>query len=187
VGAGTAVVTLLDPNLVRVDATLDESNVTRVKQDMRAIVTFDALQGQPFVGRVAVVTPAGTTTQGVVTYPITIVFDPRGTTIPAGLTATVRIVTDSRSNVLTVRSNAVRREGNNRVVDVVGADGKLTARTVKVGLTGDGGIVEITEGLNEGERIAIHSAQRSTQQTGGTFGAGGLPGLGAPAAQPVRR
>lgn len=189
VGAGTAIATLLDPNLVRIDATLDESNVTRVKQDMRAIVTFDAIQGRPFIGRVAVVTPAGTTTQGVVTYPIVVVFDPQGTVIPAGLTATVRIITESKANVITVPSRAVRRQGSDRVVDVVGSGGKLEPRTVKVGLTGDAGTVEITEGLSEGERIAIPTTQRSsTSQSGGAFGAGGLPGFGAPpAAAPVRR
>ncbi|MER3419993.1 MAG: hypothetical protein C4290_05485 [Chloroflexota bacterium] len=187
VSASTAVVTLLDPNQVRIDATLDESSVAQVRAGQQVLITFDALPGQQFQGQVAVVTPAGTTQQGVVTFPVTVVFNPRGVTIPTGATATLRIITERKDNVVAVPSRAIKVQGRTRTVDVILPDGKVESRPVQVGITGDNGLVEIVSGLQEGERVAIPTQQRAGQTTG-TFGAGGLPGLVGPAGPaPVRR
>lgn len=183
--ATTTVATLIDPNLVRIDATLDEASVAKVKAGQQAIVTFDAIPGRTFTGQVAVVTPAGVTQQGVVTFPITVVFNAQGATIPSGVSATVRIVTDRRQNALVVPSRAIKRRGRDVTVDVITAGGKLESRPVQVGITSDQGQVEILSGLNEGDKIAVPSAAQQSGQQGGAFGAGGLPGLGGGA--PPRR
>jgi HlyD family secretion protein len=183
VGASTAVVTLLDPNQVRIDATLDESSVAQVKAGQQVLITFDALPGQQFQGQVVTVTPAGTTQQGVVTFPVTVTFNPRGVTIPTGATATLRIITERKDNVVAVPSRAIKVQGRTRTVDVILPDGRIESRPVQVGITGDNGLVEIVSGLQEGERVAIPTQQRAGQ-TAGTFGAGGLPGLGG-GARPV--
>src|SRR5262249_19453213 len=86
VGTNTAAVTMLDPDLIRVDANVDESNIVRLRQGMPVTVTFDALQGRQFQGVVAVVTPSGVTQQGVVIFPVTVVFNALGFTIPPGTT-----------------------------------------------------------------------------------------------------
>src|SRR5581483_3262275 len=125
VSAGAAVVTLVDPNLVTVTASLDESSVARVKPGQSAIVTFDALPGQTFPGTVTSVTPAGVTQQGVVTFPVMIAFTTRGVSIPAGLSATIRVVVERKDGVLAVPSRALKRQGNQTTVDVVQADGSL--------------------------------------------------------------
>jgi HlyD family secretion protein len=188
VGAATALVTLLDPALVQITATLDEASVAKVKAGQAVVITFDALTGRTFRGQVASVTPAGVTQQGVVTFPVSIVFDPQGTVIPAGLTATLRILTDSKTNVTSVPARALKRQGREVSVDVILPDGTIESRPVQVGLTGDSGTVEVTSGLNEGEQIAIPNQQRSgtTQGAGGAFGAGGVPGLGGGAPAPAR-
>src|SRR5207248_2633055 len=103
-GASTAAYTLMNPSLLRIDASLDESNITKVKVGMPVTVTFDSLQGRQFQGTVAVVTPSGVTQQGVVTFPIQVVFNGQGVTIPSGATATLAVVTDSHANVLAVPS-----------------------------------------------------------------------------------
>jgi multidrug efflux pump subunit AcrA (membrane-fusion protein) len=169
-----------------VDATLDESGVAKVKAGQQAVVTFDAIAGQQFRGQVASVTPSGTTTQGVVTFPVTITFDPKGTAIPTGLTATVKIVTQQKENVVAVSSRAVTRQGNQATVNVVKEDGTLESRTVQTGITGDSSTVEIVSGLSEGEKVAIPSttAQRTGTATSGTFGTGGLGGSSAAPAVP---
>jgi len=192
VSAATAVVTLLDPSLIRVDATLDESGVARVKAGQQAIVTFDAIQGQQFTGQVASVTPSGTSSNGVVTFPVTVVFDPRGVSIPSGLTATVRVVVERKENALTVPSRAIKRSGRDTTVDVLQPDGSLESRPVQVGITGENNQVEILSGLNEGDKVAIPaSGQRtgttaSASGTSGTFGTGVLGGSAPVGAPPGR-
>lgn len=190
IGATSAVATLLDPTLIRVDATLDESNVARVRAGQTALVSFDALGGRPIPASVAVVTPAGVTTQGVTTFPVSVVFSGQGAAIPAGLTATVRIVTERKDSVVVAPSRALKRQGRETSVDVVLPDGKLESRTVQTGLVGDAGVTEIVTGLTVGDVVAIPAVARAGGQTagaGGAFGAGGLPGLGAPAAPAQQR
>jgi RND family efflux transporter MFP subunit len=190
VGTNTAAVTMLDPDLIRVDANVDESNIVRLRAGMPVTVTFDALQGRQFQGVVAVVTPSGVTQQGVVIFPVTVVFNALGFTIPPGTTANLRIVTDSKQNVLAVSTRAIQRQGRNSFVNIL-QNGKLVQVPVTTGLTGDG-FTEITSGLEDEQVIVTSVPQATGGGAGGAFGAGGLPGLGtgapAPAApQPVRR
>lgn len=186
-GASTALATLLDPNLLRIDATLDESSVSKVKAGQRVSVTFDAIPGQQYTGTVAVVTPAGVSQQGVVTFPISVVFDPRGAQIPAGSTATLRITTEQKTGVIAVPSRAIQRKGRDVVIEVQTADGKIESRTVVTGITGDNSTIEVVSGLNEGDRVVLPSRQQAASPTGGgAFGAGGV-NIGGGSAQPVRR
>ena len=190
IGASTNAFTLLDPNLIRVDATVDESNVIKLKQGMPVTVTFDALQGRQFQGVVATVTPAGVTQQGVVTFPVTVVFNAQGFTVPPGTTANLRVVVESKQGALAAPSRAIVRQGRQSFVQVL-VDGKPELKPVTTGVTGDN-LTEILEGVEEGEQIVIASPQQQRQGQTGTFGSGGLPGLGtgapgAPAQQPAQQ
>ncbi len=127
-GSSAVIVTLLNPNVVLVDAALDETSIERVEPGEQAVVTFDAIPGQQFRGQVTVVTPAGFTQQGIVAFPVTVAIDPHGVIIPTGLTATVRIHTDRKDNALAVPSRAIPRQGRDTVEDVVRPDGSLESR-----------------------------------------------------------
>jgi RND family efflux transporter MFP subunit len=181
VSGTTAAFTLLDPELVRIDATVDESNVIRLRQAMPVTVTFDALQGTAFQGVIAAVTPAGTAQQGVVTFPVTVVFNAQGYTIPPGTTASLRVVTVSRPNVLAVPSRAIIRQQRQTFVQVL-ENGKPELRPVTVGIAGDN-FTEIVDGLQGGETIIISTSAQGTSSTG-AFGSGGLPSFGAGAPAP---
>ena len=188
VGTNAAAFTMLDPGLLRIDANVDESNVTRLKSGMSVVVTFDSVPGRQFQGTVGVVTPSGVTTQGVSVFPVQIFFNSQGFTIPPGTTATLRVITDTKPGVVAVSTRAIQRRGRESFVFQLQGD-KLVEVPIKTGLVGDG-FTEVTQGLEDGQRIVTAIPQRPGQ-TGGAFGAGGLPGLGAgapaPAAQPVRR
>lgn len=76
--------------------------------------------------------------------------------------------------------------GQTRVVWVLGQDGKLQSRRIKVGLT-DGASTEVVEGnLTEGELAVISqtisSAARTQSNTNAAPGFGGAPRTGAPGA-----
>src|SRR5205823_88096 len=138
-------VTLGDPKEVRVDVTVDESDVAKIGVGKAANLTFDALPGRPFRGKVIAMSPTGTLSQGVVTYPVSLSIDTRNQVLPAGLTASATIVIDEKSDVLVVPLRAVRRTGREQVVDVVGEDGRSASRPVKTGVQNDQ-FVEITDG-----------------------------------------
>ena len=174
---GTAgFITLVDPRAVRVDVTVDETDVARLQAGKPAQITFDALQGRPFTGQVQTVSPSGTATQGVVSYPVTIRLDTRGQVLPIGMTASANIVVEQKDGVLAVPNRAVRRQGREQVVDVMGADGTPTARTVRTGVSNDQ-LTEVVGGLAEGERVVISGTTTRAPNTGGAA----VPGLGGPA------
>jgi hypothetical protein len=65
------------------------------------------------------------------------------------------LVSEQRADVLAVPSRAIRRLGEELVVDVM-VQGVAEARTIKTGLT-DGEMTEVTEGLAEGELVVVGS------------------------------
>ncbi|MEE1650118.1 efflux RND transporter periplasmic adaptor subunit [Brachybacterium sp. J144] len=78
---------------------------------------------------------------------------PEGTRIVAGLEGEIRVDLGSRAGVLTVPTTAVQGEAEAGTVYVLDeATGEPTPVTVGLGLRGDG-IVEVTEGLEEGQEI----------------------------------
>ena len=166
----TGFVTLVDPSAVRIDVTVDESDVAKVAVGKSAAITFDALPGRPFRGSVISVSPSGTLSQGVVTYPVSLSIDARGQVLPAGLTASATVIIDEKSDVLVVPLRAVRRQGRDQVIDVIGLDGKPSPRVVKTGVQNDQS-VEITDGLAEGEQIAVQSTT-TRAPSGGPQGPG---------------
>src|SRR6202022_949672 len=61
----TGFITLVDPNAIRVDVTVDETDVAKVAVGKTANITFDAVPGRSLRGKVISVAPRGTPPQGV--------------------------------------------------------------------------------------------------------------------------
>ncbi|HYW86478.1 MAG TPA: hypothetical protein VFB50_01810, partial [Chloroflexota bacterium] len=120
------------------------------------------------------ISPTGTLTQGVVTYPVSISIDARNQVLPAGMTASTTITVDEKNDVLVAPNRAVRRQGRDQVVEVLGDDGKTVARTVRTGVQNDQ-LVEITDGVSEGEQIVIQGTSTRAPNVGGPGGGGPGP------------
>ena len=68
VGAATAAFTLTNPSAVRIDLTIQESEVRNLKVGQFGITTFDALPGNTYLIKITAISNSATVTQGVVTY-----------------------------------------------------------------------------------------------------------------------
>ena len=93
---------------MQVDASIDESDVGRIRTGQKATFTVDAFPGQTFEGSVRQVRKAAQNVANVVTYVAVVGFSNVGDRLVPGMTANVRIVTDSRENVLKVPNAALR-------------------------------------------------------------------------------
>ena len=93
---------------MQVDASVDESDVGRIRTGQRATFTVDAFPGQTFEGSVRQVRKAAQTIANVVTYVAVVGFSNTGGRLMPGMTANVRVITDSRENVLKVPNAALR-------------------------------------------------------------------------------
>jgi HlyD family secretion protein len=93
---------------MQVDASIDESDVGRIRTGQKASFTVDAYPGQTFEGVVKQVRKAAQNVANVVTYVAVVGFTNTGDRLLPGMTANVRLVTDLRENVLKIPNAALR-------------------------------------------------------------------------------
>ena len=93
---------------MQVDASIDESDVGRIRTGLSASFTVDAFPGQTFEGTVAQVRKAAVNVANVVTYVAVVRFSNTADRLVPGMTANVRVMTDQRENVLKVPNAALR-------------------------------------------------------------------------------
>lgn len=92
VAPGQPLVTLGDLSALQIETTdLDEVNVARVAVDQRVTVTFDAIEGRVFTGRVARIYPMAEPGAGGVNYTAIILLDELDPAVRWGMTAFVDI------------------------------------------------------------------------------------------------
>jgi hypothetical protein len=87
---------------MQVDASIDESDVGRIRTGQKATFTVDAFPGQTFEGTVRQVRKAAQNVANVVTYVAVVGFSNTGGRLLPGMTANVRVITDQRESVLKV-------------------------------------------------------------------------------------
>ncbi len=93
---------------MQVDASIDESDVGRIRNGQKASFTVDAYPGQTFDGEVRQVRKAAQNVANVVTYVAVVAFTNVGNKLLPGMTANVRLITDVRQDVLKVPNAALR-------------------------------------------------------------------------------
>ena len=93
---------------MQVDASIDESDVGKIRTGQKATFTVDAFAGQTFEGEVRQVRKAAQNVANVVTYTAVIGFSNNGGRLLPGMTANVRVITEARENVLNVANAALR-------------------------------------------------------------------------------
>ncbi|MBI5652167.1 MAG: efflux RND transporter periplasmic adaptor subunit [Chloroflexi bacterium] len=89
---GTSAVTLADLAKMQVQVNVDEVAITSIKVGQRATITTDAALGKTLNGRVSKIGLLATSTNNVVTIPVTLDIDATDAAIYPGLSATVEIV-----------------------------------------------------------------------------------------------
>ena len=128
---------------MQVDASIDESDVGKIRTGQKATFTVDAFAGQTFEGEVRQVRKAAQNVANVVTYTAVIGFSNSGGRLLPGMTANVRVITEARENVLKVANAALRMkiagiEPTPLPAAAPGAGGATTpAATPPAGTSGD--------------------------------------------------
>ena len=132
---------------------MPETDIAKIEVGNKARLTLDAY-GPDVVFRAQVITidPAETIIEGVTTYKTTLEFDSEDERIRSSMTANLDILTDERQNVIAIPQRAVVTKNGEKLVRVV-YDSVIEEIQVKTGLIGRNGLVEITDGLNEGDKV----------------------------------
>jgi HlyD family secretion protein len=159
---------------------VDELDVTKVKEGQAVKITASAFEDETFEGTVTKVATVGTSTNGVSTFDVTVqITDPKNLKI--GMSTEASISIESKEDALYVPVEAVYTSGDEKYVLVPTTSDDSTQSTKKVtvetGISNDT-FVEITSGLAEGESVQIPRVQSSSNSSkGGMMMPGGdFPG-----------
>ena len=178
-GGTTGFITLVDLNSLEVKAAFSETDAAKVATGQPASVSFDALTGQSFTGKVVAIDSASTVTSNVVTYNVTVALDSPPPEVKVGMTASVDVTVAERDGVLELPASAISGRGETATVTVRTANGD-EQRQITIGLRGDDS-VEIASGLSAGDVVVTKVAETTgTNANANTFGRGARVGGGGP-------
>jgi multidrug efflux pump subunit AcrA (membrane-fusion protein) len=148
-----AAFTIVLPDKLAMTVSIDELDISAIKEGQEADVVLDALEGQSFSGVVTEVSDSADTSSGVASYSATLALD-KAEGMLSGMSATATIVKEKKENVITIPLDAVQQYGEDLFVYTsVAEDGSLSgAVKIETGLS-DGAVTEVTSGLDEGATV----------------------------------
>ena len=97
-----------DLHRMKVEASVDEADIGRIREGMSCRFTVDAYPDRRFFGRIQQIRKAPSVVQNVVTYKVIITADNNDLALLPGMTASVQIVLGSKSDVVKVPNAALR-------------------------------------------------------------------------------
>jgi HlyD family secretion protein len=154
------------------DVQVSEVDINSVEIGQPVTITFDAILGQEYRGKVTQVAQVGDVAQGAVNFTVTVEITDADEQVKPGMTAAVNIVVNSLTDVLLVPNRAVRLVDGQRVVYVL-RNGQMQAIQITLGASSDT-VSEVLSGdLKEGDLIILNP---STSLTGGGMGGGPFGG-----------
>jgi HlyD family secretion protein len=162
VGAGTAILTIVDTSRLGVTAEVDETDVLLVKTGTAGTVELDAAAGVSYPVTVRAVDLLPTTSaRGGVSYKVHLNLTVgKGPAPRPGMSAIVRLRVREADDAVTVPAGAVISSGGRDTVWIV-RDGKAAQVPVTLGVQGED-VVQVAGGLTAGDRIVVSGADRVT-------------------------
>jgi RND family efflux transporter MFP subunit len=147
------VVSIMPQGVLQVKVNVSEDNIVGVALGQTARIELDAFpSGTEFAGTVSEIDPAQTVIGGAIYYQTTLLFDQNYPGIKPGMTANVWIDTGYATSTLIVPASAITQNGASSSVQLY-QNGSVTTRAVTTGLKDQNGMVEITSGLAQGDRV----------------------------------
>jgi RND family efflux transporter MFP subunit len=161
VPVGGRLVSLVRTNPLRLRADIPESSAAAVRVGQTITLTTEAFPDRMFTGRVARIGASlneqtrALTVEAEVANP--------GNQLRPGMFAKSQLVTNRNGAAIMIPKKAiVTIAGLNKVFVI--ENGQAVERLVKTGIT-DGELIEVTEGVNDGEQVATSNADKLQQGT----------------------
>ena len=174
IGAGAKLCTIYDLSYLKMTMNVDELDINKISVGQDVTITADAVEGKTFAGKVTKINMAGTTTNGVTTYPVEVQIDNPDEDLLPGMNVSTEIVVSQADDVIAIPVGAVTR--GNMVLVKTGANSSEDPSIpegyeyveVETGISNDS-YVEIKSGINEGDEIAYIFSSSSDMFYGGAM------------------
>jgi len=155
-----AVLVLSDQLIVR--AQVDETDIGRIKPNMKAIITLDAYPDKKIEASVEHIYYESKTVNNVTIYEVDLII--QGAVPPffrSGMNANVDFIEQSKENILLIPKEAIYNENGNNYVLIKQNNAKSPLkRQVVLGISDDRN-VEVISGVNENDQIIIKTKRYS--------------------------
>ena len=166
-----------DLSQMKVDVQVSEVDINSVQVGQPVTLTFDAISGKTYNGKVVGVAQAGSSVQGAVDFSVTVVLTDADKSVKPGMTAAVTITVKQVNNVLLVPSRAVRLVNNQLVVYILN-NGQPQEVNVTLGASSDTMSEVVSSTLKAGDTIILNPpstlfSRPSGNNSGGRGGFGG--------------
>ena len=163
------IIHIIDATSLELNLELDEIDIPQVRPGQEAVITFDALAGKDFAGKVSAIFPLPKVVGGIVLYDIKVSFDvPEDAGVKVGMSASADIIIEKRSGVLLVPNRAVTQDNEGKATVKVKSGEQVIERSVTIGIADDVN-TEIVTGLTEGEIVIVESRVRPQTSATGPF------------------
>lgn len=155
IGGVTQIVTIANPQKMFFIAKIGEADIAGISIGQDATITLDAFEDRQFKGKVVEIDYAATISpnSGIKTYEVKVALNDLDQ-VKLDMSGDIEMTTVSRPDVLAIPSVAIKEKDNKKTVEIL--DGKqVIQKEVITGVRGDGGMIEILSGLNQGDRVII--------------------------------
>ena len=157
VGGGTTILTLSDLSRIFVIASVDESDIGKIKLNQKATITVDSYPDAVFSGKVVQIATRGINISNVVTFDVKVeILGKNKSSLKPEMTANIQIISTEKPNVVLIPDDAIEFSPDGPRAQVVLADRTTVARPLTLGID-NGGTAEVIAGLEEGEVVIINS------------------------------
>lgn len=155
VSAGIQAFRLDNLDSLFVDVQVSEVDINAITVGQPVTLSFDAILGREYNGEVVQVSQAGTVTQGVVNFTITVELTEFDEDVKPGMTAAVNIVVREIKDAILIPNRAVRLIDGQRVVYIL-KDGIPEKVGIRLGASSDIYSVVVGGDIKEGDLVILN-------------------------------
>ena len=152
--ANATIVKIISNAKFQIEASVAEVDIGQIEINDSAKATLDAYTEQEFSATVIKIDPAEILIDNVPTYKVTFEFTDENGSIKPGMTANLDIIIGEKSGVIIVPQRAVIKKDGKKIVKIIKGETVIEI-TVKTGLRGNDGNIEIESGLAVGDTIVL--------------------------------
>ena len=150
---GTAIMRMADMKDLLFKGTVDEIDVGKIKEGLSCELQIGAIPGQSIKGHVILISLKAKKEDNTTVFPVEIKIDETdGALLRAGYSANAHIIISQRDSVLSIPERVVTFRNDSAFVNIPKGETESEERYIKTGLS-DAIIIEVTEGLSEGEEV----------------------------------
>ena len=158
--AGTNSLIVYDPQSLYLSVTFNEYDLSLLKKEMAANVTFNSLSGKSYIGKLNDISFNPTITSNVVTYGGKIALLANDGSLKLGFSGTAVIVLESVDDVLTIPTAAIKNTNGQNYVNLL-VNGQQQRQDIEIGIIGDT-TSEVKSGLSADQTIVVSVNTAST-------------------------